>query len=44
MYCLDTAQLIPPTGCVSEWEKGKKKKPLAGVASVICWLRKEFFS
>ncbi|GAA6619619.1 lysostaphin resistance A-like protein [Scytonema sp. NUACC26] len=36
--CLDTAQLVNPTDCVSEWVTGKNKKPLAGVAGVVCLL------
>ncbi|MBE9209079.1 CPBP family intramembrane metalloprotease [Nostoc sp. LEGE 06077] len=33
---MDTAQLITYTGKVSEWWTGKYKKPLAGVAGIIC--------
>ncbi|WP_318781291.1 CPBP family intramembrane glutamic endopeptidase [Amazonocrinis nigriterrae] len=33
---IDTAQLITYTGKVSEWFTGKNKKPLAGVAGIIC--------
>ncbi len=36
--CLDTAQLVDPTGHISEWVTGKNKKPLAGVAGVVCLL------
>jgi uncharacterized protein len=35
---LDTTQLITYTGKVSEWFTGKNKKPLAGVAGIICVL------
>ncbi|MBD2437243.1 CPBP family intramembrane metalloprotease [Nostoc sp. FACHB-110] len=35
---IDTAQLITYTGKVSEWVTGKYKKPLAGVAGIICVL------
>ncbi|MDF2388332.1 CPBP family intramembrane metalloprotease [Nostoc ellipsosporum NOK] len=35
---IDTAQLITYTGKVSEWFTGKNKKPLAGVAGIICVL------
>ncbi|WP_369815927.1 CPBP family intramembrane glutamic endopeptidase [Anabaena sp. CA = ATCC 33047] len=33
---IDTAQLITYTGTVSEWWTGKNKKPLAGVAGIVC--------
>ncbi|MBE9007685.1 CPBP family intramembrane metalloprotease [Fortiea sp. LEGE XX443] len=35
---IDTAQLITYTGKVSEWFTGKYKKPLAGMAGVVCVL------
>jgi membrane protease YdiL (CAAX protease family) len=35
---IDTAQLITYTGKVSEWFTGKYKKPLAGLAGVVCVL------
>jgi uncharacterized protein len=35
---LDTAELITYTGKVSEWVTGKNKKPLAGVAGIVCVL------
>ncbi|WP_375475339.1 lysostaphin resistance A-like protein [uncultured Nostoc sp.] len=35
---IDTAQLITYTGKVSEWFTGKNKKPLAGLAGIICIL------
>ncbi|ARV61858.1 abortive phage infection protein [Nostocales cyanobacterium HT-58-2] len=35
---LDTAQLIHYTDHVSEWVTGKNKKPLAGVAGIVCLL------
>lgn len=35
---LDTAQLITYTGKVSDWFTGKNKKPLAGLAGIICVL------
>ncbi|MDZ8051989.1 MAG: lysostaphin resistance A-like protein [Aulosira sp. ZfuVER01] len=35
---LDTAELITYTGKVSEWFTGKNKKPLAGLAGIICVL------
>jgi len=35
---LDTAQLIDYTGKVSDWVTGKNKKPLAGVAGIVCLL------
>ncbi|BAY63327.1 abortive infection protein [Calothrix brevissima NIES-22] len=35
---LDTAELITYTGKVSEWFTGKNKKPLAGVAGIVCVL------
>ncbi|GAB1538737.1 type II CAAX endopeptidase family protein [Scytonema sp. NUACC21] len=49
--CLDTAQLLDYTGTVSEWVTGKNKKPLAGVAGVVCllltgailWLMSSYF-
>ena len=48
---IDTAQLITYTGKVSEWVTGKNKKPLAGVAGIICvlgtslilWLISKYF-
>ncbi|MBR8840210.1 MAG: CPBP family intramembrane metalloprotease [Stigonema ocellatum SAG 48.90 = DSM 106950] len=36
--CLDTAQLIDYTDKVSELVTGKYKKPLAGVAGIVCLL------
>ncbi|WP_201277623.1 CPBP family intramembrane glutamic endopeptidase [Sphaerospermopsis reniformis] len=35
---IDTAGLITYTGKVSEWVTGKNKKPLAGLAGVLCVL------
>ncbi|MBW4614128.1 MAG: CPBP family intramembrane metalloprotease [Desmonostoc vinosum HA7617-LM4] len=35
---IDTTELITYTGKVSEWFTGKNKKPLAGVAGIICVL------
>jgi uncharacterized protein len=35
---LDTAELITYTGIVSDWFTGKNKKPLAGLAGIICVL------
>jgi uncharacterized protein len=35
---LDTSQLITYTGKVPEWVTGKNKKPLAGVAGIVCML------
>ncbi|MBD2629525.1 CPBP family intramembrane glutamic endopeptidase [Trichormus variabilis] len=35
---IDTAELITYTGKVSEWLTGKNKKPLAGLAGVLCVL------
>ncbi|OUL19842.1 abortive phage infection protein [Nostoc sp. RF31YmG] len=35
---LDTAQVITSTGKVSEWFTGKNKKPLAGLAGIVCVL------
>ncbi|MBW4634837.1 MAG: CPBP family intramembrane metalloprotease [Iphinoe sp. HA4291-MV1] len=35
---LDTAHLIHYTGNVSDWVTGKNKKPLAGVAGIVCLL------
>ncbi|BAY12810.1 CPBP family intramembrane glutamic endopeptidase [Calothrix sp. NIES-2098] len=35
---LDTAQLITYPGKVSEWFTGKNKKPLAGLAGIMCVL------
>ncbi|MFM2065084.1 MAG: hypothetical protein RLZZ507_4755 [Cyanobacteriota bacterium] len=35
---IDTAELITYTGKVSEWVTGKNKKPLAGLAGVLCVL------
>ncbi|OUL37615.1 abortive phage infection protein [Nostoc sp. T09] len=35
---LDTAQLITYTDKVSEWFTGKNKKPLAGLAGIVCIL------
>nr|WP_322661934.1 type II CAAX endopeptidase family protein [Dendronalium sp. ChiSLP03b]MDZ8206897.1 type II CAAX endopeptidase family protein [Dendronalium sp. ChiSLP03b] len=35
---IDTAELITYTGKVSEWFTGKNKKPLAGVAGIVCVL------
>ncbi|MCW5317688.1 CPBP family intramembrane metalloprotease [Nostoc sp. KVJ3] len=35
---LDTAELITYTGEVSDWFTGKNKKPLAGLAGIICVL------
>ncbi|WP_298904942.1 type II CAAX endopeptidase family protein [uncultured Nostoc sp.] len=35
---LDTAELITYTGKVSDWFTGKNKKPLAGLAGIICVL------
>ncbi|MBD2344655.1 CPBP family intramembrane glutamic endopeptidase [Anabaena subtropica] len=35
---IDTAQLVTYTGKVSEWWTGKNKKPLAGVAGILCVL------
>jgi uncharacterized protein len=35
---LDTAELITYTGKVSEWVTGKNKKPLAGLAGIVCVL------
>lgn len=35
---IDTAQLVTYTGKVSEWWTGKNKKPLAGVAGIMCVL------
>ncbi|AFY32602.1 CPBP family intramembrane glutamic endopeptidase [Calothrix sp. PCC 7507] len=48
---LDTAELITYTSTVSEWYTGKHKKPLAGLAGIICilgtgvilWLFSEYF-
>ncbi len=48
---LDTAQLITYTDKVSEWYTGKHKKPLAGLAGIICilgtgvilWLLSKYF-
>ncbi|MBW4564260.1 MAG: CPBP family intramembrane metalloprotease [Mojavia pulchra JT2-VF2] len=48
---LDTAELITYTGKVSEWYTGKNKKPLAGLAGIICvilaglilWLFSKYF-
>ncbi len=34
----DTAELITYTGIVSDWFTGKNKKPLAGLAGIICVL------
>jgi membrane protease YdiL (CAAX protease family) len=33
---IDTAELITYTGIVSDWLTGKNKKPLAGLAGIIC--------
>ncbi|MEA5579352.1 type II CAAX endopeptidase family protein [Anabaena sp. UHCC 0451] len=33
---IDTGELITYTGKVSEWVTGKNKKPLAGLAGVVC--------
>ncbi|RCJ42292.1 abortive phage infection protein [Nostoc minutum NIES-26] len=49
---IDTAELITYTGKVSEWFTGKNKKPLAGVAGIVCvlgtslilWLFTRYFS
>ncbi|MDZ8263886.1 type II CAAX endopeptidase family protein [Nostoc sp. ChiQUE01b] len=35
---IDTAELITYTGKVSDWFTGKNKKPLAGLAGIICVL------
>ncbi|MDZ8095191.1 MAG: type II CAAX endopeptidase family protein [Nostoc sp. DedQUE05] len=35
---IDTAQLITYTGKASDWFTGKNKKPLAGLAGIICVL------
>jgi uncharacterized protein len=35
---IDTAELITYTGIVSDWFTGKNKKPLAGLAGIICVL------
>ncbi len=35
---IDTAELINYTGIVSDWFTGKNKKPLAGLAGIICVL------
>jgi len=35
---IDTAELITYTGKVSDWFTGKNKKPLAGLAGIICLL------
>jgi membrane protease YdiL (CAAX protease family) len=35
---LDTAELITYTGKVSDWFTGKNKKPLAGLAGIVCVL------
>lgn len=35
---LDTTELITYTGKVSEWFTGKNKKPLAGLAGIVCVL------
>ncbi|MFN6482127.1 MULTISPECIES: type II CAAX endopeptidase family protein [unclassified Nostoc] len=35
---IDTAELITYTGIVSDWFTGKHKKPLAGLAGIICVL------
>lgn len=48
---LDTAELINYTGIVSDWFTGKNKKPLAGLAGIICvlgtgviiWLFSKYF-
>lgn len=36
--CIDTAQLIDYTDQISDWVTGKNKKPLAGVAGIVCLL------
>ena len=36
--CIDTAQIIDYTDQISEWVTGKNKKPLAGVAGIVCLL------
>ncbi|MHC0063995.1 CPBP family intramembrane glutamic endopeptidase [Nostoc sp. UIC 10890] len=49
---LDTAELINYTGIVSDWFTGKNKKPLAGLAGIICvlgtgviiWLFSKYFN
>ncbi|MBH8572052.1 CPBP family intramembrane metalloprotease [Nostocaceae cyanobacterium CENA369] len=49
---IDTAELITYTGKVPEWFTGKNKKPLAGVAGIICvigtssilWVLSKYFS
>ncbi|MCC5606345.1 CPBP family intramembrane metalloprotease [Nostoc sp. CHAB 5834] len=48
---IDTAELITYTGKVSHWFTGKNKKPLAGLAGIICvlgtgviiWLLSRYF-
>ncbi|MCC5651192.1 CPBP family intramembrane metalloprotease [Nostoc sp. XA013] len=48
---VDTAELITYTGKVSDWFTGKNKKPLAGLAGIICvfgsgviiWLFSRYF-
>jgi uncharacterized protein len=48
---IDTAELITYTGKVSDWLTGKNKKPLAGLAGIICvvgtgviiWLFSKYF-
>jgi uncharacterized protein len=48
---IDTAELITYTGKVSDWFTGKNKKPLAGLAGIICvvgtgviiWLFSKYF-
>ena len=35
---IDTAELITYTGKISDWFTGKNKKPLAGLAGIICVL------
>ncbi|MEA5605618.1 type II CAAX endopeptidase family protein [Nostoc sp. UHCC 0252] len=48
---LDTAEIITYTGIVSDWFTGKNKKPLAGLAGIICvlgtgisiWLLSKYF-
>ncbi len=36
--CIDTAQLINYTDKISDWVTGKNKKPLAGLAGILCLL------
>ncbi|MEH2085937.1 CPBP family intramembrane glutamic endopeptidase [Nostoc sp.] len=49
---IDTAELITYTGIVSDWFTGKNKKPLAGLAGIICvlgtgviiWFNSKYFN